>query len=120
VAPAVNQIELHPDFLQHDVAAFNQSHHIVTEAWSPLGQGGELLKNPLLTDLAGKYGKSIAQVILRWHIQRGHMVIPKSQTPERIRANIEIFDFALDHDDMLSIDGLDSGNRLGPHPDKLA
>lgn len=120
VAPAVNQIELHPDFAQRDVVAFNQQHHIVSEAWSPLGQGGELLQASLLLDLARKHGKSAAQVILRWHVQRGHMVIPKSQTPARIRSNIEIFDFALAPEEMQAIDGLDAGNRLGPNPDTLA
>ncbi|KRE90089.1 oxidoreductase [Frateuria sp. Soil773] len=120
VAPAVNQIELHPDFAQRDVVAFNRRHHIVSEAWSPLGQGGELLQAPLLLDLARRHGKSAAQVILRWHVQRGHMVIPKSQTPARIRSNIEVFDFVLAPDEMRAIDGLDAGNRLGPNPDTLA
>jgi diketogulonate reductase-like aldo/keto reductase len=119
VLPTVNQIELHPDFAQPDVVAFNGLHRIVSEAWSPLGQGGELLQNKLLLELGEKYGKSSAQVILRWHIQRGHMVIPKSQTPARIRSNIEIFDFALDEADLKAIDGLDAGKRMGPDPDEL-
>lgn len=117
--PAVNQIELHPDFAQRELVAFNQRHKIVSEAWSPLGQGGELLRHPLLVELADKHGKSAAQIVLRWHIQRGHMVIPKSQTPARIRENTAIFDFALDEADMQAIVALDGDNRIGPHPDTL-
>lgn len=117
--PAVNQIELHPDFAQRELVAFNQRHKIVSEAWSPLGQGGELLQHPLLVELADKHGKSAVQIVLRWHIQRGHMVIPKSQTPSRIRENIAIFDFALDEADMQAIVALDGDNRIGPHPDTL-
>lgn len=117
--PAVNQIELHPDFAQRELVAFNSRHGIVSEAWSPLGQGGELLGNAVLRELAGKHGKSVAQIVLRWHIQRGHMVIPKSQTPSRIRENIAIFDFALDDADMQAIAALDAGHRIGPDPDKL-
>ncbi|MDQ6648227.1 MAG: aldo/keto reductase [Pseudomonadota bacterium] len=119
VVPVVNQIELHPDFTQRDVVAFNSQHHIVTEAWSPLGQGGELLKQKTLVDLGTRYGKSAAQVTLRWHIQRGHMVIPKSEHAERIRENFAIFDFDLGEDELQMIDALDAGNRLGPDPDEL-
>lgn len=119
VTPAVNQVELHPDFAQRELVAFNTRHRIVSEAWSPLGQGGELLGNPVLRELAGKHGRSVAQIVLRWHIQRGHMVIPKSQTPSRIRENIAIFDFALDDADMQAIAALDAGHRIGPDPDKL-
>jgi diketogulonate reductase-like aldo/keto reductase len=119
VTPAVNQVELHPDFAQRELVAFNTRHRIVSEAWSPLGQGGELLGNAVLRELAGKHGRSVAQVVLRWHIQRGHMVIPKSQTPSRIRENIAIFDFALDDADMQAIAALDAGHRIGPDPDKL-
>jgi 2,5-diketo-D-gluconate reductase A len=119
VVPAVNQIELHPDFAQTEVAAFNASQHIITESWSPLGQGGELLQNPLLVDIASKHGKTTAQVVLRWHIQLGHMVIPKSQTPSRIRSNFDIFDFALTDEDMRAIGTLDAGKRMGEHPDEM-
>lgn len=119
VAPVVNQIELHPDFAQKDVVAFNQSKDIVTEAWSPLGQGGELLKNEVIGQIAKTHGKSAAQVILRWHLQLGHMVIPKSETPSRIRENFDVFDFTLDADQMKQLDGLDAGNRMGPDPDEL-
>lgn len=119
VTPAVNQIEMHPDFAQREVVAFNSKHRIISEAWSPLGQGGDLLKNQTLVELGKKYGKSAAQVILRWHVEMGHMVIPKSETPERIRANIDIFDFKLGDEDMQGIAALDGDNRMGPDPDKL-
>ncbi|WP_369929743.1 aldo/keto reductase [Xanthomonas sp. NCPPB 2632] len=117
VVPVVNQIELHPDFAQRDVVAANAKHTIITEAWSPLGQGGDLLKNETLVAIGKKYGKSSAQVVLRWHVQLGHMVIPKSATPERIAANIDVFDFALTDEDMKAIAGLDAGKRMGPDPD---
>ncbi|KAG9539591.1 hypothetical protein KCV01_g26243, partial [Aureobasidium melanogenum] len=120
VTPVVNQIELHPDFAQNDVVAANRKHKVITEAWSPLGQGGDLLKNETLVALGKKYGKSPAQVVLRWHVQLGHMVIPKSATPERIRSNIEVFDFKLSDEDMAAIAKLDAGKRMGPHPDDLA
>ena len=120
VIPVVNQIELHPDFAQRDVVAYHQAHDIVTESWSPLGQGGELLQDPVLMSLARKHNHTVAQVVLRWHLQKGFMVIPKSQTPSRIRENIAVFDFTLDDGDMKAIDGLDAGKRIGPHPDSLA
>jgi diketogulonate reductase-like aldo/keto reductase len=119
VVPVVNQIELHPDFAQNDVVAANTKLKIVTESWSPLGQGGDLLKNDVLVAIGKKHGKTPAQVVLRWHVQLGHMVIPKSVTPERIAANIDIFDFQLSADEMKAIGGLDAGNRMGPHPDEL-
>lgn len=119
VVPVVNQVELHPDFANREVAEANARHRIITESWSPLGQGGDLLKNDTLVSLAKKYGKSPAQVILRWHVQLGYMVIPKSVTPERIRSNIDIFDFELSADDMAAIAKLDEGKRMGPHPEEL-
>ena len=119
VVPVVNQIELHPDFAQRDVAAANAKLKIITEAWSPLGQGGDLLKNDALVAIGKKHGKTPAQVVIRWHVQLGHMVIPKSVTPERIRANIAVFDFELSADEMKAIDGLDAGIRMGPDPDAL-
>ena len=119
VAPVVNQIELHPDFAQNDVVAANRAHQVITEAWSPLGQGGDLLKNETLVTLGKTYSKSPAQVVLRWHVQLGHMVIPKSVTPERIRSNIDVFDFELTADDMAAIAKLDSAKRMGPNPDEL-
>jgi diketogulonate reductase-like aldo/keto reductase len=119
VVPVVNQIELHPDFAQRDVVAANTRLKIITESWSPLGQGGDLLKNDALVAIGRKHGKTPAQVVIRWHVQLGHMVIPKSVTPERIKANIDVFDFELSADEMKAIDGLDAGNRMGPHPDQL-
>lgn len=119
VVPVVNQIELHPDFAQREAVAANARHKVITEAWSPLGQGGDLLKNETLVAIGKTYGKSSAQVVLRWHVQLGHMVIPKSATPERIAANIDVFDFALTDDDMKAIAGLDAGKRMGPDPDEF-
>ncbi|MDQ7994835.1 MAG: aldo/keto reductase [Luteibacter sp.] len=119
VAPVVNQIELHPDFAQRDVVAANAKHNVITEAWSPLGQGGDLLKNETLVSIGKTHGKSPAQVVLRWHVQLGHMVIPKSATPERIKSNIDVFDFELSADEMKAIAALDAGNRMGPDPDEL-
>ncbi|HXP00802.1 MAG TPA: aldo/keto reductase [Luteibacter sp.] len=119
VVPVVNQIELHPDFTQRDVVAANAKHKVITEAWSPLGQGGDLLKNATLVQIAKKHRKSAAQVVLRWHVQLGHMVIPKSVTPERIASNIDVFDFELSADEMKAIDALDAGNRMGPDPDQF-
>lgn len=120
VTPVVNQIEVHPDFAQNDVVAANRKHKVITEAWSPLGQGGDLLKNDTLVALAKKHDKSPAQVVLRWHVQLGHMVIPKSATPERIRSNIDVFGFQLSEEDMAAIAKLDAGKRMGPHPDELS
>ena len=119
VVPAVNQVELHPDFAQRELVAFNARHKIISEAWSPLGRGGDLLEQPVLTALAQKHDKTPAQIVLRWHIQRGHMVIPKSQTPARIRSNIAIFDFALSDQEMAVIDTVEAGNRMGPDPDSF-
>jgi diketogulonate reductase-like aldo/keto reductase len=119
VVPVVNQIELHPDFAQRDVVAANASRKIVTESWSPLGQGGDLLKNDTLVAIGKKHGKTPAQVVLRWHVQLGHMVIPKSVTPDRIKANIDIFDFELSPDEMKAIDALEAGKRMGPNPNDL-
>lgn len=119
IVPVVNQIELHPDFAQRDVVAANAKLKIITESWSPLGQGGDLLKNDALVAIGKKHGKTPAQVVIRWHVQLGHMVIPKSVTPERIKANLAVFDFELSADEMKAIDALDAGNRMGPHPDEL-
>ncbi|SEP14448.1 Aldo/keto reductase [Luteibacter sp. UNC138MFCol5.1] len=119
VVPVVNQIELHPDFAQRELVAAHRKHGIVTESWSPLGQGGDLLKHPVLVRIGERLGKSAAQVVLRWHVQSGFMVIPKSATPSRIASNIDVFGFELSADDMRAIDELDAGNRMGPHPDEL-
>jgi 2,5-diketo-D-gluconate reductase A len=121
VVPAVNQIELHPYFQNREVAAYGREHGIVTEAWAPIAQGG-VLDDPALIEIAERYRKSVAQVVLRWHIQHGNVVFPKSVTPERIRENFAIFDFELERADLEAIDGLDRGEagRNGPHPDTFA
>jgi 2,5-diketo-D-gluconate reductase A len=117
--PAVNQIELHPQFPQAALRAYHAEHGIATEAWSPIGQGGDLLQDGRLRALADEHGRSPAQIVLRWHIQLGNIVFPKSVTPERIRENIDVFDFELSVDDMAVIDGLDTGTRRGPDPDRF-
>ncbi len=121
VVPAVNQIELHPYFQNREVAAYGEEHGIVTEAWSPIAQG-DVLDDPEIGEVAEKLGRTPAQVVLRWHIQHGYIVFPKSVTPERIRENFELFDFELDADDMSRIDSLDRGEeaRRGPHPEQFA
>jgi 2,5-diketo-D-gluconate reductase A len=116
VVPAVNQIELHPGFDQAELRAYHAAHGIVTEAWSPLRQGYRVLDNPGVLDIATTHGRSPAQVVLRWHIQLGNLVIPKSVTPDRIRSNIELFDFTLSPEQMTVISGV-SGGRIGPSPD---
>ncbi|MFG2287250.1 aldo/keto reductase [Streptomyces sp. NPDC048595] len=116
VVPAVNQIELHPQFQQADSRAVHARHGIATEAWSPLGQGRGLLEDPTIARLAAKHGRTPAQVVLRWHIQLGNVVIPKSVTPSRIAENIDVFDFALDDADLAALAGLETGSRLGPDP----
>jgi diketogulonate reductase-like aldo/keto reductase len=116
VTPAVNQIELHPRFQQKELSAFHRANGIATEAWSPLGQG-TILADETMTAIGRKYGKTPAQVILRWHIDNGFIVIPKSVTPSRIRENVDVFDFSLDADDMRAIEGLDrASGRVGPDP----
>ncbi|WP_053804099.1 aldo/keto reductase [Streptomyces rimosus] len=117
VVPAVNQIELHPRLQQSEARAFHARHGIATEAWSPLGQGKDLLTDATVTRLAEKHGRTPAQIVLRWHLQLGNVVIPKSVTPSRIKENIDVFGFELDDADMASIAALDSGTRLGPDPD---
>ena len=116
VVPAVNQIELHPNLPQRELREFHARHGIVTEAWSPLARGG-LLDDPTVTALAERLGRTPAQVILRWHLQLGNVVIPKSVTPGRIRENIALFDFELSEQDLAAIDALENGRRIGPHPD---
>ncbi|MGI5253430.1 aldo/keto reductase [Actinacidiphila glaucinigra] len=116
VAPALNQVELHPHLPQTELRAFHAGHGIATEAWSPLGQGRGLLDEPALAAVAAKHGRTPAQVVLRWHLQIGNVVIPKSVTPSRIRENIDVFGFELDGEDLAAIDALDNGGRLGPDP----
>ncbi|MDX2647206.1 aldo/keto reductase [Streptomyces sp. PA03-1a] len=116
VVPAVNQVELHPQLQQAELRAFHARHGIATEAWSPLAQGA-VLKDPVITGIAGRLGRTPAQVILRWHLQLGNVVIPKSVTPERIRENLDVFDFVLSDADVAAITALDNGTRIGPDPD---
>ncbi|WP_433225128.1 aldo/keto reductase [Microtetraspora malaysiensis] len=116
VVPAVNQIELHPQFAQDALRAYDAAHGIATEAWSPLGQGKGLLDEPTLRRIAAKHERTPAQVVLRWHIQLGNIVIPKSVTPERIRQNIDVFGFELDPADMTEIASMDADRRLGLDP----
>lgn len=117
VVPAVNQIELHPNFQQPELRAVHARHNIVTEAWSPLGQGKGLLTDPTIARLAEKHGRTPAQIVLRWHLQLGNVVIPKSVTPSRIKENIDVFGFELDDADLAALAALDNGTRLGPDPD---
>ncbi|MFF2777534.1 aldo/keto reductase [Streptomyces sp. NPDC058052] len=118
LVPAVNQVELHPALQQSELRAFHGEHRIATEAWSPLAQGA-VLDDPALLAIAAAHGKSPAQVVIRWHLQLGNVVIPKSVTPARIRANIDVFDFVLTDEETAAIAGLDRGLRTGPHPDEL-
>ncbi|WP_019359323.1 aldo/keto reductase [Streptomyces sp. AA1529] len=117
--PAVNQIELHPRLQQSVPRAFHADHHIVTEAWSPLGQGGDLLDDPTLGGIAERHRKTVAQVVLRWHLQLGNVVIPKSVTPSRVRENIDLFDFELSGEEMARIAELNTDTRIGPDPDTM-
>ncbi|HEY8588577.1 MAG TPA: aldo/keto reductase [Naasia sp.] len=116
-APAVNQVELHPWLAQDALREFDAAHGILTEAWSPLARG-RVVGNEALERIGAKYGKSPAQVVLRWHLDLGNVVIPKSVTPARIRENADVFDFGLDHDDLTVIAGLDSGGRTGRDPNE--
>jgi 2,5-diketo-D-gluconate reductase A len=118
VVPAVNQIELHPYFQNSEVEAYGRAHGIATQAWSPIAQG-RVLDEPVLQEIAERLGKSPAQVVLRWHIERGYVVFPKSTTPARIKENFELFDFELEPGDTEKIDALDRGEagRDGPNPD---
>src|SRR3954468_3952344 len=127
VVPAVNQIEVHPYFAQADVQAFGAEHGILTQAWSPIGgitfyrDGGHssALEDPVIGRIAQAHGKSPAQVMLRWGLQHGRSVIPKSVRPARIAENLDVFDFELTTDEVAAIDGLDTGKRGGPEPDEI-
>ncbi|WP_033219962.1 aldo/keto reductase [Kitasatospora phosalacinea] len=116
LVPAVNQVELHPGLQQAELRAFHAAHGIATEAWSPLAQGA-VLDDPAITAIAARTGRSPAQVVLRWHLQLGNLVIPKSVTPARIRQNLDVLDFALTDGDMAAIAATDRGLRTGPDPD---
>lgn len=117
VLPAVNQVEVHPEFGNKDVRDANRAHQVATEAWSPIGQG-RVLANPVIGEIAARLGRTPAQVTLRWHIERGDIVFPKSMHVERIRENFAIFDFSLSPDDVAAISALDQGEagRIGPNP----
>lgn len=116
VLPAVNQVELHPRFPQNELVAWQAAHGIVTEAWAPLARGG-LLDEPVLARIAEKYGKTPAQVVIRWHLDRDLVVFPKSVSLDRIRENGDVFDFTLDADDHAQIATLDTAERTGRNPD---
>jgi 2,5-diketo-D-gluconate reductase A len=116
IVPAVNQIESHPYLAQTELVAFDDAHGIATEAWSPLGRGA-VLNDEVLVRIGELHAKSAAQVTLRWHIQRGSIIFPKSMSPARMRENFEIFDFELSDDEVRQIDALDRGERVGPDPD---
>jgi diketogulonate reductase-like aldo/keto reductase len=126
--PAVNQVEMHPCFVQPELREVHKQLGVATQAWSPLGGvniyrpafGAERMKNPLeqrsVLDIAAKYGKTAAQVVLRWHVEHGHSVVPKSVRPARIAENIDVFDFRLTEQEVAAIDSLDTGVRGGPEP----
>jgi 2,5-diketo-D-gluconate reductase A len=115
--PALNQIELHPYLVQQELRDLHAELGVATEAWSPLAKGGDLLVDPVITGLAEKYGKTPAQIVIRWHLQLGNVVIPKSVTPSRIAENIDVFDVELAPDDVAAITALNRDERTGPDPD---
>jgi 2,5-diketo-D-gluconate reductase A len=117
IVPAVNQVELHPSFTQTDLVEVHRELGIATEAWAPLGRAHDL-DDPTVRGIADRLGRTPAQVVLRWHLQLGHVAIPKSVTPERIAANFDVFGFELGDGDVAAISALDSGNRMGLHPDQ--
>jgi diketogulonate reductase-like aldo/keto reductase len=127
VVPAVNQIEVHPYFQQRDVQALSAAHGILTQAWSPIGgitfyrdgQHSSTLEDPVIGDIANAHDKTPAQVMLRWHLQQGRSVIPKSTNPQRIAENIDVFDFDLTPEQLAAIDALDTGQRGGPEPEVI-
>jgi 2,5-diketo-D-gluconate reductase A len=118
VRPAVNQIEVHPYLAQDEVRAFGAQHQIVTEAWAPIAKG-RVDDDPVIRELAAGLGRTPAQVTLRWHVQRGDVVFPKSVTRSRVEENFAIFDFELDESAMAAINALDRGERTGPDPDQF-
>jgi len=119
ITPALNQVELHPEFPQDELRAYHGEHGIATEAWGPLGQNQGLLDDHRVVELANSKGRTPAQIVLRWHIQIGNVVIPKSVTPQRIQENIDIFDFELEEAEVEVVAGLSRGRRLGPHPNEF-
>lgn len=127
IVPAVNQIEVHPYFRQSALLAFDTAHEIISQAWSPIGgitfyrdgSHGSTLEDPTINEIARAHEKSAAQVMLRWHLQQGRQVIPKSVTPSRIAENFDVFDFTLTDEELAAIDGLDTGVRGGPEPEDI-
>lgn len=119
ITPVVNQVECHPRLQQHELRAFCKQHGIYLTAWSPLMQGGDILQHETVLDIAKRHNKTAAQVIIRWHLQIGNIVIPKSITPARIRENFDVFDFDLSADDMAAIGGLNQDKRVGPDPQDM-
>jgi diketogulonate reductase-like aldo/keto reductase len=117
--PAINQVELHPLLNQSDLRATHAQYGIVTEAYCPLG-GGKLLQNPAVADIASTHGKSSAQVLIRWSIQLGNVVVPRAATPARMAENLDVFDFELTDAEMARLGGLDDGTRFRPDPDTFA
>jgi 2,5-diketo-D-gluconate reductase A len=118
VVPALNQVELNPGFQQPEIRAYNAAHGIATEAWSPIGRN-KFADNPVMLGISGAHGKSVTQVIIRWHIQLGNLVIPKTSNPDRLVENIDVFDFELSPAEMAAIATLDTGVRYGPSPDEF-
>ncbi|WP_028594181.1 aldo/keto reductase [Paenibacillus assamensis] len=117
IVPVVNQVECHPRLAQNELRQFCNKHNIVLEAWSPLMQGGEILEDRDVMAIAANHGKTGAQVVIRWHLQKGNIVIPKSVTASRIRENFDVFDFELTADEMATIDQLNQDKRVGPDPE---
>ncbi|WP_153464016.1 aldo/keto reductase [Sediminibacillus terrae] len=119
VKPVLNQVECHPHLAQNDIKEFGAKHDIFVEAWSPLEQGGEILKDDAVKNIAASHDKTPAQVVLRWHLQNNTIVIPKSVTPSRIEENFNVFDFELTNEEMESINSLNLDRRKGPHPNEM-
>lgn len=117
VAPVVNQVELHPYFAQGSLRAYDQTHGIVTQSWSPLGRKTDLLSHPVLAEIAAEHGVTAAQVVLRWHVELGAVPIPKSADPDRMAANLDVFDFDLPGVEVDMIGTLETGTRIGGDPD---
>ncbi len=119
ITPVLNQIECHPYLAQNELKEYCAKHNIFVEAWSPLEQGGEVLKDAVVRNIAESHGKTPAQVVLRWHLQNNTIVIPKSVTPSRIKENIDVFDFELTKDEVEKINELNRNRRKGPHPNEM-
>jgi 2,5-diketo-D-gluconate reductase A len=117
IVPAINQVELHPMLTQQDVRAYDAAHGILTEAWAPLARG-RIVDQPVIQRLAAAHGKTAAQVVIRWHLQLGNVVIPKSVTPARVAANFDVWHFTLTDDEVAAISAIDSDTRTGMHPDE--